>query len=143
MGLDLDVGTFLEVHVSQNDLGSLLNTKVVHHPDGNVAHAFLSRELEHTTVCLNAHLRVTYHESHRVLDAKSGQFMKGRGRKDDWEKTNKCLLETQRSDRWMRLPTFVASVDLILANEGWTVTHVAAQKDVRRVGNAAAYIAAN
>jgi len=69
MRLNLHVGSLLEVHVPQNDLRTLLNAKVVHHPDGNVAHAFLSRELEHTTVGLDAHLRVGDHESHWVLDA--------------------------------------------------------------------------
>ena len=45
MRLDLHVSSFLKVHVSQNYLRALLNAKIVHHPDRNVAHALLRREL--------------------------------------------------------------------------------------------------
>ena len=45
MGLDLHIGSLLKVHVSQDDLRALLNAEIVHHPDGNVAHAFLRGEL--------------------------------------------------------------------------------------------------
>ena len=45
MRLDLDVGALLKVHVSQDNLRALLYAEIVHHPDGNVAHALLRREL--------------------------------------------------------------------------------------------------
>ena len=45
MRLDLHVGSLLKVHVSQDDLRALLNAEIVHHPDWNVAHALLRREL--------------------------------------------------------------------------------------------------
>ena len=43
--LDLYVGSLLKVHVSQDDLRALLYAEIVHHPDWNVAHALLRREL--------------------------------------------------------------------------------------------------
>ena len=58
VGSDLHIGTFLEVHVSQNDFAALFNAQVVHHPDWDVAHALLGRELKHTAVGLQTHLRV-------------------------------------------------------------------------------------
>ena len=45
MRLYLHVSSLLKVHVSQNDLRALFNAKIVHHPDRNVAHALLRREL--------------------------------------------------------------------------------------------------
>ena len=83
MGLDLDIGTFLQVHVSQDDLGALFHTQVVHHPDRYVAHAFLGGELEHTAVSLDAHLRVGDHECHGVLDAQPGKLVQGARWQDD------------------------------------------------------------
>ena len=77
MGLDLDVGALLQIHVPQDDLGALLNAEIVHHPDRNVAHALLGGELEHTTVGLQAHLAVRDHEGHGVLDAQASQFVQG------------------------------------------------------------------
>ena len=77
MWLDLDIGSLLQVHVSQNDLRALLNAKIVHHPDRYMAHAFLSRELQHAAVRLDSHLRVRDHEGHGVLDAQPRQFMQG------------------------------------------------------------------
>ena len=56
VGSNLHIGTLLEVHVSQNDLAALFNAQVVHHPDGDVAHALLGGELEHTAVGFQAHL---------------------------------------------------------------------------------------
>ena len=56
--LDLDIGTFLQVHIPQNDLGALFDAQVVHHPDRYVAHTLLGRELKDTAVRLDAHLRV-------------------------------------------------------------------------------------
>lgn len=40
--LDLDERSLLQVHVSEDDLGAFADAEIVHHPDGNVAHAFLS-----------------------------------------------------------------------------------------------------
>ena len=45
MGLDLDIASLLKIHVSQDNLRALLNAEIVHHPDGNVAHALIRREL--------------------------------------------------------------------------------------------------
>ena len=42
MRLYLHVGSFLKVHVAQNNLRSLFNAEVVHHPNRDVAHALLS-----------------------------------------------------------------------------------------------------
>lgn len=72
---DLDVGPLLQIHVSQDDLGALFDAQVVHHPNRDVAHALLRRELKHTAVGLQAHLRVRNHERHRVLDAHPRQFV--------------------------------------------------------------------
>ena len=77
MGLDLDIGTFLQVHVSQDDFRALFNAQVMHHPDRYVAHALLSGELEHATVRLDAHLGVGDHECHGVLDAQPGELVQG------------------------------------------------------------------
>ena len=41
MGPDLHISALLQVHVAQDDLAALLNTQVVHHPNRDVAHAFL------------------------------------------------------------------------------------------------------
>lgn len=54
--LDLNVGSLIEVHVSQDDLGAFLDAQIIHHPDRDVAHAFLSRELKDATVGLDSHL---------------------------------------------------------------------------------------
>lgn len=56
MRLDLNVGSLIEVHVSQDDLGAFLDAQIIHHPDRDVAHAFLSRELKDATVGLDSHL---------------------------------------------------------------------------------------
>ena len=56
--LDLDVGSLLQVHVSQDYLRALLNAEIVHHPDWYMAHALLGGELEHAAVRLDSHLRV-------------------------------------------------------------------------------------
>ena len=77
VGSDLHIGTFLEVHVTQNDFAALFNAQVVHHPDWDVAHALLSGELEHAAVRLDAHLGVGDHECHGVLDAQPGELVQG------------------------------------------------------------------
>ena len=41
MGLNLDEGSLIQVHVAQNDLGAFLETQVLHHPVGDVADALL------------------------------------------------------------------------------------------------------
>ena len=45
MWLDLHVGSLLKIHVPQDDLRALLNAEIVHHPDGDVAHALFRGEL--------------------------------------------------------------------------------------------------
>ena len=87
MGLDLDVGTFLQVHASQQDRRALSDAQVVHHPDWCVAHALLGRELEHAAVRPERQLGVLVvgdHECHGVLDAHLGKLLQGARRQDDF-----------------------------------------------------------
>ena len=89
VGSNLHIGTFLQVHVTQNNLTALFNAQVVHHPDGDMAHALLSGELEHAAIGLQTHLRVRDHERHGVLDAQASKLVKRRGRQNDYERENK------------------------------------------------------
>jgi len=114
--LDFDESSLLQVHVPKQDLGTLLHQQVVHHPHGNVAHAFLGREFKYTTVCLCAHLRVTDHERHRVGDLQTCELVQRTCRQDN----------------------FVSSVNLGFSNEDGRVDSVLVQEYVSgmRVSNA-------
>lgn len=72
---NFDEGSLLQVHVSEDDLGAFAYAEVLHHPDRDVAHAFFSRELQHSAVGLDSHLGVRDHESHWVRDAQSRQLV--------------------------------------------------------------------
>ena len=80
---NLHIASFLQIHVTQDNFATLLNAQVVHHPDGDVAHAFFSREFKHTTEGLDSHLRVRNHKRHRVLNAEPGELVKRRSRQDN------------------------------------------------------------
>jgi hypothetical protein len=54
-----------------------------------MAHAFLSREFEHTAVSLDSHLGVRDHEGHGVLDAQTSQLVERRCWQDDYRAQNR------------------------------------------------------
>ena len=97
MRLDLDKSTLLKVHVSQDNLRALFDAQVVHHPDWDMAHAFLSREFEHTAVSLDSHLGVRDHEGHGVLDAQTCEFVERRCWQDDYKAQNRKYAGTSNS----------------------------------------------
>jgi len=135
--LDLDEGTLLKVHVSEDNLRAFFDAKVVHHPNRDMAHALLSGEFENTAVGLDAHLGVRDHEGHGVLDAKTSQFVKRRCWQDDYKHTiGQNIERVTRS----RLLTFIASVEFWLADEGGTVNLITSQEDISRVGVASSDI---
>ena len=121
VGPDLDISTFIQVHISQDNLVALFDAQVVHHPDRYVAHAFLGRELEHAAVRLDALLGVRDHECHGVLDAHLGKLVQGAIWQDD----------------------FISSIELRLAvaDRDRTVDEVAAYKHIGLIGVASAEIA--
>ena len=55
---NLHIRALLQVHITQDNLTAFLDAEIVHHPDGNVAHALFRGEFEDTTKSLDAHLRV-------------------------------------------------------------------------------------
>jgi len=71
MRLQLDISTFFEIHVPDNNFAALLQEQVVHHPEGDMNIAFLGREFEHTAEGFLSKLRILDHEGHRVGDVEA------------------------------------------------------------------------
>ena len=124
VGPDLDIGTFLHVHVSQDNLVALFDTQVMHHPDRYVAPAFLGGELEHAAVRLDALLGVGAHECHGVLDAHLGKLFQGAIWQDDFISSIEFRLSVTERGR---------AVDAVAADEHIGLTGVA-KEDISRVG---------
>jgi hypothetical protein len=67
----------LQLHIPEDDLGTLLQEEVVHHPYGKVAHTLFCREFEDSAVGFLTQLRVRDHEEHGVRNVQTGQLMQG------------------------------------------------------------------
>lgn len=83
MGLELNVSSLFEVHVSDNHIGAFIKTQVLHHPDWNMAHVLLGDELQRTTVGLLTDRWVRNHEGHRVRRVNPRQLAESRLRHDN------------------------------------------------------------
>ncbi len=75
-----------ELHVSQDDLGTLLQEQVVHHPIWQIAHAFFSREFKDTTVSFLAHLCIADHKEHGIGYVQAGELVQSRRWQDNYIK---------------------------------------------------------